>query len=213
MHEENKQKLTLGSLFDGIGGFPYAATLEGIEPIWASEIIPQAIEITKKHFPNILHLGDIREIDGNKIPSVDIITFGSPCQDLSVAGKREGLVGARSSLFMEAIRIIDEMRIKTNGKYPSYAVWENVPGALSSGKPKGNDFKVVLEAFTKAEIPMPNSGKWSSSGMVRSNGVNIAWRVLDAQYWGVPQRRRRIFLMASFTGQCPGEILFVEKGL
>ena len=201
--------MTLGSLFDGIGGFPYAAQLEGIKPIWASEIVPHAISITKKHFPDMLHLGDITQIDGGKIPPVDIITFGSPCQDLSVAGKRKGLAGARSSLFLEAIRIIGEMRCATENKYPTYAIWENVPGALSSGK--GHDFKAVLEAFTKTEIPMPDSGKWANAGLVRSDGISIAWRILDAQHWGIPQRRRRIFLVASFTEQCPGEILFVEK--
>ena len=208
--------LTLGSLFDGIGGFPYAAQLEGIKPIWASEIIPHAVSVTKKHFPDMLHLGDITQIDGGKIPPVDIITFGSPCQDLSVAGKRQGLAGARSSLFMEAIRIIEEMRCETENQYPTYAIWENVPGALSSGKPKGSDFKAVLEAFTKTKIPMPENGKWANAGIhevAGSNRIKIAWRILDAQYWGVPQRRRRIFLMASFGEQCPGEILFVEKGL
>jgi len=213
MKEPDSNVLTLGSLFDGIAGFPYAAQLEGIKPIWASEIIPHAVSVTKKHFPDMLHLGDITQIDGGKIPPVNIITFGSPCQDLSVAGKREGLAGARSSLFLEAIRIIDEMRCSTENKYPSYAIWENVPGALSSGKPKGHDFKAVLEAFTKTEIPMPDTEKWANAGMVRGDGVNIAWRILDAQYWGVPQRRRRIFLMASFGEQCPGEILFVEEGL
>jgi len=175
----------------------------------------------------MLHLGDLTKIDGGKIPPVDIITFGSPCQDLSVAGKRAGLSGERSSLFLEAIRIIEEMRCATESKYPKYALWENVPGALSSGKPKGSDFKAVLEAFTKTEIPMPDTGKWANAGMVwplpreaarpcnlaGSNGVNIAWRVLDAQYWGVPQRRRRIFLVASYGEQCPGEILFIEEGL
>jgi len=200
-------------LFDGIGGFPYAAQLEGIKPIWASEIIPHAVSVTKKHFPDMLHLGDLTQIDGGKIPPVDIITFGSPCQDLSVAGKRQGLAGARSSLFLEAIRIIEEMRCATENKYPKYALWENVPGALSSGKPKGSDFKAVIEAFTKTEIPMPVSEKWANAGMVGSDGVSIAWRVLDAQYWGVPQRRRRIFLVASYGEQCPGEILFIEKGL
>jgi len=205
--------LTLGSLFDGIGGFPYAAQLEGIKPVWASEVIPHAVSATKKHFPNMLHLGDLTRIDGGKIPPVDIITFGSPCQDLSVAGKRAGLSGERSSLFMEAIRIIEEMRCVTENKYPKYAVWENVPGALSSGAPKGSDFRAVIEAFTKSEIPMPDSGKWANAGLVGSNGVSIAWRILDAQYFGVPQRRRRIFLVASYGEQCSGEILFIEEGL
>jgi DNA (cytosine-5)-methyltransferase 1 len=200
-------------LFDGIGGFPYAAQLEGITPIWASEIVPHAVAVTSKHFPDMLHLGDITEINGGKIPPVDIITFGSPCQDLSVAGKRAGLVGARSSLFMEAIRIIEEMRCATENQYPTYALWENVPGALSSGTPRGHDFKAVLEAFTQAEIPMPDSDKWANAGMVGSDRVNLAWRIYDAQYWGVPQRRRRIFLMASFGASCPGQILFVEEGL
>ena len=208
--------LTLGSLFDGIGGFPYAAQLEGIKPIWASEIVPHAVSITKKHFPDMLHLGDLTQIDGGKIPPVDIITFGSPCQDLSVAGKRAGLSGERSSLFLEAIRIIEEMRCATENQYPKFALWENVPGALSSGKPRGIDFKAVLEAFTKTEIPMPDSGKWANAGLhevVGSDSVRIAWRVLDAQYWGVPQRRRRIFLVASYGEQCPAQILFIEEGL
>ena len=205
--------LTLGSLFDGIGGFPYAAQLEHIKPVWASEILTHAVSVTKKHFPDMLHLGDITQINGGTVPPVDIISFGSPCQDLSVAGKRMGLAGARSSLFLEAIRIIEEMRCATDNKYPTYALWENVPGALSSGKPKGYDFKAVLESFTKTQIPMPVSGKWANAGMVGSERVNIAWRVLDAQYWGVPQRRRRIFLMASYGGGCPGEILFIEESL
>jgi len=161
----------------------------------------------------MLHLGDITKIDGGKVPPVDILTFGSPCQDLSVAGKRAGLSGERSSLFLEAIRIIDEMRCVTENQYPKYALWENVPGALSSGVPKGSDFKAVLEAFCKAEIPMPNSEKWANAGMVGCDRVGIAWRVLDAQYWGVPQRRRRIFLVASYGGQCPAEVLFIEEGL
>ena len=205
--------LTLGSLFDGIGGFPYAAQPEGIKPIWASEIIPHAVSVTKKHFPDMLHLGDLTQIHGGKIPPVDIITFGSPCQDLSVAGKRAGLSGTRSSLFLEAIRIIEEMRCATENNYPKYALWENVPGALSSGTPRGTDFKAVLEAFTKTEIPMPDSGTWANAGMVRSDRVDIAWRILDAQYWGVPQRRRRIFVVASFGGGCPGKILFIEESL
>jgi DNA (cytosine-5)-methyltransferase 1 len=161
----------------------------------------------------MLHLGDLTKINGGKIPPVDIITFGSPCQDLSVAGKRQGLAGERSSLFLEAIRIIDEMRCATENQYPKYALWENVPGALSSGTPRGHDFKAVLEAFTKTEIPMPVSDKWANAGMVGSDRVKLAWRILDAQHWGVPQRRRRIFLVASFGEQCPGEILFIEESL
>jgi DNA (cytosine-5)-methyltransferase 1 len=205
------EKLKLGSLFDGIGGFPFAAMQWEIEPVWASEIEPFPIKVTEYHFPDMKHLGDITQINGAEIEPVDIITFGSPCQDLSVAGKREGLAGARSGLFMEAVRIIRGMRAATGGKYPRFAVWENVPGAFSSNK--GQDFRAVLEEIGNAEIPMPKSGRWATAGMVRTETADIAWRVLDAQYHGVPQRRRRIFLVADFGGQCAGEILFVEQGL
>ena len=203
--------MKLGSLFDGIGGFPLAASRYGIEPVWASEIEPWRIKITKKHFPNMKHLGDITKINGAEIEPVDIITFGSPCQDLSVAGKRAGLGGERSGLFMDAVRIIREMRRATGGQYPRWAVWENVPGAFSSNK--GEDFRAVLEEISEAEIPMPRSGKWANAGMVRTAATDIAWRVLDAQYWGVPQRRRRIFLVADFGGECAGKILFEREGL
>jgi DNA (cytosine-5)-methyltransferase 1 len=205
--------LTLGSLFDGIGGFPYAGSFFGITPLWASEILPQAVSVTKRHFPDMAHIGDITQLDGGELPPVDIITFGSPCQDLSTAGKRAGMGGERSGLFYEAIRIIDEMREATNGEYPKYAVWENVPGALSSGHPRGSDFRAVLEAFTKTEISVPESNNWANAGLVRGDGVNIAWRLLNACLWGVPQRRRRLFLVASFGAGCPEEILFVEEGL
>lgn len=199
-------QLTLGSLFDGIGGFPYAAELSGIKPVWASEIEPFPIAVTKQRFPDMLHLGSVTDINGADIPPVDIITFGSPCQDLSVAGQRAGLDGERSGLFSEAVRIIYEMRKATNGRYPTYAVWENVPGAFSSNK--GRDFRTVLEEITKTDIPMPRSGRWASAGVVRGGAVCAAWRVLDAQYWGVPQRRKRIFLIASFGNDSAEEILF-----
>lgn len=207
----NSNRMTLGSLFDGIGGFPYSAVRHRITPVWASEIESIPISITKRHFPNIKHLGDICQINGAEIEPVDIITFGSPCQDLSVAGKRAGLDGARSGLFGEAIRIVNEMRKNTRGKYPKFAVWENVPGALSSNK--GNDFRTVLEAFTKTEIPIPFSGRWAGAGMVRGGRCDIAWRILDAQYWGVPQRRRRIFLVADFAGEHAGKVLFEPESL
>lgn len=209
----NNQIALLGSLFDGIGGFPYAASFYGIRPLWASEILPQAVSVTMRHFPDMEHVGDITALDGAKLPPVDIITFGSPCQDLSTAGRRLGLQGERSGLFTEAIRIIDEMRRATNGKYPRYALWENVPGAMSSGKPAGSDFRAVLEAFAKTEVPMPASGRWANAGMVRGYGTEIAWRVLNAQHFGVPQRRRRIFLICDFGGESAGEILFIEKGM
>ena len=205
-------QLTLGSLFDGIGGFPYAASFYGIRPLWASEIVPECVSVTKKHFPDMEHFGDITKLHGGKLPPVDIITFGSPCQDLSVAsGKRLGLAGERSGLFLEAIRIIREMQEATNGEYPKFALWENVPGALSSSSRR--DFKAVLEAFTKAEVPMPGSGRWANAGMVRGRGADLAWCVYDAQYFGTAQRRRRIFLIADFRGQRSGEILFVPKSL
>lgn len=210
--------LKMGSLFDGSGGFPLAASMCGIEPVWASEIEKFPIEVTTKRFPNMKHLGDVTKIKGNEIEPVDLITFGSPCQDLSVAGKRAGLSGERSGLFMEAIRIIKEMR---NGRTddiirPRFALWENVPGAFSSNK--GEDFRAVLEEFCKvkdssAVVPGPKDGKWSDSGCILGDGYSIAWRVLDAQFWGVPQRRRRIFLVADFDGERAGEILFVRKGL
>ena len=199
-------KLTLGSLFDGIGGFPFAATVAGITPIWAAEIEPACVAITKQQFPNMLHLGSVTDINGAEIPPVDIISFGSPCQDLSVAGKRAGLDGERSGLFTEAIRIIYEMRIATNGKYPTFIIWENVPGAFSSNK--GCDFRTVLEEITKTNIPMPASGKWANSGVVRGGAICAAWRLLDAQYWGVPQRRKRIYIIGSFGSNCAEEILF-----
>ena len=205
-------QLTLGSLFDGIGGFPYAASFYGIMPLWASEIVPECVSVTKKHFPDMEHVGDITKLHGGKLPPVDIITFGSPCQDLSVAsGKRLGLAGERSGLFLEAIRIIREMQEATNGEYPKFALWENVPGALSSSSRR--DFKAVLEAFAETEVPMPGSGRWANAGMVRGRGVDLAWCVYDAQYFGTAQRRRRIFLVADFRGTRAGEILFVPKSL
>lgn len=208
----NHDQLTLGSLFDGIGGFPYAASFYGIRTLWASEIVPECISVTKRHFPDMEHVGDITKLNGGTLPPVDIIAFGSPCQDLSVAsGKRLGLSGERSGLFLEAIRIIREMQEATNGEYPKFAIWENVPGALSSSSRR--DFKAVLESFAEAEVPMPGSGKWANAGMVRGNGVDFAWCVYDSQYFGTAQRRRRVFLVADFRGECAGEILFVPKSL
>lgn len=206
------RQLTLGSLFDGIGGFPYAASFYGINALWASEIVPECVSVTKRHFPDMAHVGDITKLDGHTLPPVDIITFGSPCQDLSVAsGKRLGLAGERSGLFLEAIRIIREMQEATNGEYPKFALWENVPGALSSSGRR--DFKAVLEAFTETEVPMPRSGQWANAGMVRGRGVDLAWCVYDAQHFGTAQRRRRIFLVADFRAERAGEILFVPKSL
>lgn len=210
---ENKN-LTLGSLFDGSGGFPLGGLISGITPLWASEIEPFPIRVTTKRLPQITHYGDVSELSGAEVPPVDIITFGSPCQDMSVAGKRSGLDGERSSLFYQAVRIVKEMRCKTNGKYPRFVVWENVPGAFSSNK--GEDFKAVLEEICKIKdehISVPQSGKWTNAGEIVGEQFSLAWRVLDAQYWGVPQRRKRIYLVADFAGQCAGKILFESEGV
>ena len=206
--------LTLGSLFDGSGGFPLGGLISGITPVWASEIEPFPIRVTTKRLPFIKHYGDISYMDGSKIEPVDIITFGSPCQDLSIAGKRDGLDGKRSSLFYEAIRIIKEMRCATDGKKPRYIVWENVPGAFSSNK--GEDFRCVLEGICHIKdetLSVPKIDKWKQAGTIVGDHFSLAWRVLDAQYWGVPQRRKRIFLVADFAGGGAGEILFMSEGL
>lgn len=205
--------LRLGSLFDGIGVFPLAAVRCGIELVWASEIEKAPISITKRHFPDMAHLGDVTKLDGRDLPPVHIITFGSPCQNLSQIGNRKGLAGEKSSLFFQAIRIIREMREATNGLFPAIAVWENVIGARLSGNRL--DYLAVLRAFTGAEIPMPASGQWADAGMVRGRRCDLAWRILDAQYWANPRiaRRQRIFLVADFTGQRAGEILFKSRPL
>lgn len=203
---ENKRQLTLGSLFDGIAGFPLAAQRQGIKTIWTSEIEPNCIEIAARHFPEAKQLGDITKLNGADIDPVDIISFGSPCQNLSTAGNQKGLDGEKSQLFFEAVRIVYEMRGATNGKYPKYIIWENVAGAFSSNK--GQDFRRVLEEITKTYIPMPDSRRWAAAGMVRSRGGSTAWRTLDAQYWGVPQRRKRIYLVHSFGNDSAGQILF-----
>ena len=209
-----KNELTLGSLFDGSGGFPLGGMLAGITPLWASEIEPFAVRVTTKRLPQMKHYGDVSALNGADLPPVDIITFGSPCQDMSIAGKRSGLDGSRSSLFYEAVRIIKEMRCATNGKYPRFCVWENVPGAFSSNK--GEDFRCVLESLCRVKdetVSVPRHEKWSAAGNIVADGFSIAWRVLDAQYWGVPQRRKRIFLVADFDSECAGKILFESEGL
>jgi len=211
--EQNKT-LTLGSLFDGSGGFPLGGLFAGITPVWASEIEPFPIRVTTKRLPFMKHYGDISFMDGSKIEPVDIITFGSPCQDMSVAGKRAGLDGSRSNLFYEAVRIIKEMRKATGGEYPKWACWENVPGAFSSSG--GEDFRCVLECLcgiVDESVSIPKPAKWANSGEIVGDGYSIAWRVLDAQYWGVPQRRKRIFLVADLAGGRAGKVLFESEGL
>ena len=213
--------LTLGSLFSGSGTFEMAGMLSGIVPVWKSEIEPFPIAVTEKRLPFVKHLGDINNINGAEIEPVDIITFGSPCTDLSVAGKRAGLNAERSGLFFQAVRIIKEMRCTTNSKYPRFAVWENVAGAFSSNG--GEDFRCVLEELCKIKDPdvfVPKPAKWTKAGeivgdspqcgeMSRSdrgdgcllgNDYSVAWRTVDAQYWYTPQRRVRIYLVADFDG-------------
>lgn len=209
-----KQNLTLGSLFSGSGGFELAGLLSGIKPVWASEVEPFPIRVTTKRMPFVEHLGEISQIDGGAIEPVDIITFGSPCQDLSIAGTKKGLTGNRSNLFYEAIRIIKEMREKTNGRYPKYIVWENVRGAFSSNK--GNDFWKVLKEIAgikgrEADIPRPE--KWANAGLIMGEDFSVGWRLFDSQHWGVPQRRKRIYLVADLAGGGAKKILFKSEGL
>ena len=216
--------MKLGSLFDGSGGFPLAGVLNGITPVWASEVEPYPIAVTRSRFPEMIHLGDISSVDGSVIEPVDVITFGSPCQDMSIAGKRAGIknqaVGddetTRSGLFYEAARIIREMKEATNGRYPSFAVWENVPGAFSSNN--GEDFRCVLETLIQivepgAVVPPVPKGGWSYYDCWVGDGWSLAYRTVDAQYWGVPQRRRRIYLVLDLRGNRAGKILFERKGM
>ena len=216
--------MTMGSLFDGIGGFPLAAVHNDIVPVWASEIEAFPIRVTKVRFPDMIHVGDITKLKGGELPPVHVICGGSPCQDLSVAGLRKGLAGERSGLFMEQVRIVKEMRAEDekNGRTdifirPRYMVWENVPGAFSSAD--GEDFRTVLTEIIRikapaCDVPEPDTGRWGSVGaVILGNQFSLAWRVLDAQYWGVPQRRRRIFLVADFGGLSAPEILFKQESL
>lgn len=216
--------MTLGSLFDGIGGFPLVAVHCGGVPVWASEIEPFPMRVTKLRFPDMIHVGDITKLDGAKLPPVDVICGGSPCQDLSVAGLRKGLAGERSGLFMDQVRIVKEMRAEDERRgvsddfiRPRYLVWENVPGAFSSAN--GEDFRAVIEEIvhikdSTCHVPRPDTGRWESAGAaILGDQFSLAWRVLDAQYWGVAQRRRRIFLVADFGGLTAPKILFEQERL
>ena len=208
------EQLTLGSLFDGSGGFPLGGLISGILPVWASEIEPFPIRVTTKRMPFMKHYGDVSALNGAELEPVDIITFGSPCQDMSVAGKRAGLDGSRSNLFYEAVRIAKEMRAATNGKYPTWLCWENVPGAFSSNG--GADFKAVLDEIRHIKDPeadTPRPERWPNAGCILADDYSVAWRVFDAQYWGVPQRRKRIYLVADLAGQRAGKVLFESEGL
>ena len=191
----------MGSLFDGIGGFPLAAERHGIRTLWASEIEPFPMKVTEQRFPSMAHKGDITKLSGRLLFPVDIICGGSPCQDLSVAGARAGLSGARSGRTAADIR-------------PRWLCWENVPGAFSSGSPKGEDFRIVLEEIIRihdagAEVPRSYPYSWPDAGDIAiETGFSLAWRCLDAQFWGVAQRRKRIFLVADFAGPLAPLLLF-----
>ena len=193
--------MTLGSLFDGIGTWQEAARRNGIKPVWSSEIEKFPLEVTARHFPDTVQLGDINTI--TDAPHVDIITAGTPCQDLSIAGKRSGIRGERSGLFFKAIVLVRQIR-------PRFFVWENVLGAFSSNG--GNDFRAVLEEILEEPVPLPEHG-WSNAGLVDGKRSQVAWRVCDAQYWGTPQRRKRIFLVADFRSRRAAEILFEPASL
>lgn len=209
--------MKIGSLFDGSGAFPLAAQKHGIEPAWASEIMDFPVRVTKARFPGMRHLGDVNKIDGGAIEPVHVVTFGSPCNDLSTAGDRKGIVdGRKSNLFFHAIRIIREMREATNGKYPTFAVFENVHGVLSCNG--GKDFHAALEAFagiTDRSVSLPRPEKWLNAGSIMGKDCSIAWRTMDAKYWGLPQRRKRVFLVARFDTGAPTaqQILFDPEGL
>lgn len=219
------KQLTLGSLFSGSGGFEYAGALAGIKPVFNCEVEPFAIRVTTKRMPDVKHYGDITALNGAELPPVDVITGGFPCQSVSIAGKREGVqhvdhggeTTTRSGLFYEAVRIIKEMREKTNGEKPRFFVVENVPGLFSSKG--GEDFKAVLEEIIRIKepeappVPPPEKGKWPYADCCLGDGWSVAYRVLDAQYWGVPQRRARIFLVADFAGERAPEILFKSEGV
>lgn len=213
--------MKLGSLFDGSGTCPLAASMVGIIPAWASEIEPFPKAVTQSRFSKMVHLGDITKMNGAEIEPVDVITFGSPCQNLSIAGNGKGLAGQESSLFFEAVRVIQEMRCATNGRFPQIVIWENVYGAFSSTQ--GEDFRTVIETLWKiceGDDSIPRYAedkrgrqKWPHTGFLLGDHSSIAWRGLDAQGWGVPQRRKRVFVVLDLGGQCAGRILFEREGL
>ena len=210
----DKKELILGSLFDGSGGFPLGGILAGIKPVFSSEIEPLPIRVTEKRLPQVKHYGDVNKLNGADLPPVDIITGGFPCTDVSIAGKREGLYAQRTGLFFQFVRIVKEMRCKSNGKYPRYLVAENVTGLFSSAK--GEDFRTVLEEICKikdSEVHIPGLAKWENAGEILGDNFSVAWRVFDSQHWNVAQRRKRIYLVADFDGTSAGKILFESEGL
>lgn len=215
--------ITMGNFFSGSGTWELAAKINGIECLWESEIEAFPVALEAKRFPNAIQLGDVSNVNGAEIEPVDILTSSSPCQDLSVAGKRDGLTGERSSLFHEVIRITKEMRdhersTRRADEYirPRFWCWENVPGAFSSNR--GEDFRTVLEEVARivepsATIPLPEKGRWGYAGVVDGDGWQIAWRTMDAQFFGVPQRRRRVFLVMDLAGRCASEILLERESV
>lgn len=224
-HEgESITAMKMMSLFDGSGGFPLAAAICGIEPVYASEVEPYPIAVTRSRFPKMIHIGDVSKVHGWELEPVDVITFGSPCQDMSIAGKRAGIKNTaagdeettRSGLFLEAVRIIREMREATNGRYPAFTVWENVPGAFSSNK--GEDFRIVLQELVsivepRAVVPEVPKGGWNYFDLWMGDKWSLAYRTVDAQHWGVPQRRRRIYLVLDLRGGRAGKVLFEPESL
>lgn len=204
-------RLTLGSLFDGSGGFPLAAVKVGIEPVWASEIEPFPIRVTKKHFPNMKHLGDIRKVHGWEIEPVDIMSGSSPCQNLSSAGDKTGLQGKSSGLFFEMIRVIREMREATQNKFPTFVIWENVRGALV--RKKGDVFSEIIKEFCQTggqyhSCTRPET--WRSAGSVLGRDYSFAWRVFDSQYWGVPAMRKRVYAVGYYGTNRGGGITHIQ---
>ena len=191
--------MTLGSFFDGVGTWQLAAVRAGIKPVWSSEIDAFACAVSRKHFPSTVQLGDINQLAD--VPKVDVITASSPCQDISIAGKQGGIRCERSGLFFKAIVLVRRSR-------PEFFVWENVPHVLG----RREDFKAVLEAVTQTEIPIPERG-FANAGVVDFDGGQLAWRILNAEFFGTAQRRRRVFLVADFAGRRAAEILFEPASL
>ncbi len=203
--------MRVASLFSGVGGFDLGFDSAGFTTVGQCEIDQYARSVLSRHWPGVPVHDDIGTLRGDAFGPAEVVAWGSPCQDLSVAGLRRGLVGERSNLFIEGMRFIEEMQEASGGRYPRFSVWENVPGALTSNG--GRDFQAVLSAFMATEVPMPRSGKWANAGVVRGERRSVAWRVLDSQYFGLAQRRKRVFVVTDLDGQCASEILFEREGM
>lgn len=203
--------MTFVSLFAGIGAFDRALGQEGYRCVGQCEIEPYARSVLDRHWPDVPKHDDVQTIRPNTFTYPDLVTFGSPCTGLSQAGFKQGFEDERSALFVHAIRYIEELLDATDGRYPRYALWENVPNALSTNK--GADYRQALSALLQTEVPVPGSGRWAKSGLARGNGRAVAWRVLDAQHFGLAQRRPRLFALVDLGGGCPGEVLLESEGL